>query len=79
VRQIIRCASPRYLTEDVPCGLVPISELGRAAGVPTPTIDGLIAVVSAMIGRDLRAEGRTLARLGLADKNAAQIRATVLG
>ena len=32
----------RFLDEDVPYGLVPLSELGRFAGVPTPTIDHLI-------------------------------------
>jgi hypothetical protein len=38
-------------------------------------IDGLIAVTSAMLGRDLRKEGRTLERLGLAGKAVAEIRA----
>lgn len=32
----------RYLTEDVPFLLVPVSMLGRIAGVPTPVIDSII-------------------------------------
>ena len=55
----------RYVTEDVPYALVLASSLGAATGVPTPVVDGLVAVSSAMLGRDFRAEGRTLASLGL--------------
>jgi opine dehydrogenase len=31
----------QYVIEDVPCGLVAMSSLGRAAGVATPVVDGL--------------------------------------
>lgn len=55
----------RYVTEDVPYALVLASSLGVATGVATPVIDGLVALSSAMLGRDFRAEGRTLATLGL--------------
>ena len=41
------------------------SSLGEAAGVPTPVMDGLVADASAMLGEDARAEGPTLATLGL--------------
>lgn len=56
----------RYLHEDVGWGLVPWSEMGRAYGVPTPTMDALIVLGGALNGRDYRAEGLTLERLGLA-------------
>lgn len=56
----------RYLTEDVPYGMVFTSELARQVGVPTPAIDGVIAVASAMLGVDFRAQGKRLpAQLGL--------------
>ena len=68
-----RSLEHNYIAEDVPCGLVAMSELGRAAGVPTPVIDGLISTSSALAGRDFRAEGRTLERLGLAGMSVPQI------
>jgi opine dehydrogenase len=55
----------RYITEDVPYGLVLLSALGDAAGVPTPTCDHLIQVVNSLLGRDFYAEGLTLEKLGL--------------
>jgi opine dehydrogenase len=55
----------RYLHEDIPTGLVPISELGKAAGVPTPLIDLAIHLGDEILGTDYRQTGRTLARLGL--------------
>ena len=64
----------KYVIEDVPCRLVAISELGRAASVGTPVIDGLITQTSTMLRRDFRSEGRNLARLGLAGKRVGEIR-----
>jgi opine dehydrogenase len=63
----------KYVVEDVPCGLVAMSSLGRTAGVATPVIDGCIALTSAMLRRDFRAEGRNLEHLGLAGKSVADI------
>jgi opine dehydrogenase len=64
----------KYVAEDVPTGLLPMSALGAAAGVATPVIGGLIHVACTMVGRDFAVEARTLDRLGLSDKSAAQIR-----
>jgi opine dehydrogenase len=63
----------KYITEDVPVGLVPMQALGTAAGVATPAIDALITLVNAMTGHDFAARGRTLERMGLAGMNAAGI------
>ena len=45
----------RFLTEDVPFGLVPVVELGRMKRVPLPLHEAGIRVVSALMGRDLTA------------------------
>lgn len=55
----------RYLTEDLPFGLVPVAELGDRAGVDTPLIDALIALGSVVCGHDFRRTGRTLRSLGV--------------
>ncbi len=56
----------RFFHEDVPYGLVLLTELGRAAGVPTPTAAHIVHLAGIATGRDYRAEGLTLDRLGLA-------------
>jgi len=55
----------RYLTEDLPYGLVPISELGAQLGLETPVMNCIITLASAALGRDLRQEGRSLRQVGL--------------
>jgi opine dehydrogenase len=55
----------RYVTEDVPYGLVPLAELGRLARVPTPVAQALTVVASTALARDFVREGRTLERMGL--------------
>jgi len=67
----------KYITEDVPVGLMPMRALGTAAGVPTPTIDALITLVRAMTGKDFVAEARTLERMGLGGLGAAEIQRVV--
>jgi opine dehydrogenase len=64
----------KFITEDVPTGLIPMSALGAAAGVGTPAIDALIEIVRSMTGKDFAVEGRTLERLGLNGMDAPQIR-----
>ena len=64
----------KYIAEDVPVGLVPMSALGRAAGTPTPAIDAVVLLAQTLAGIDFAAEARTLDRMGLAGMDAAQIR-----
>lgn len=55
----------RYITEDVPQGLVMLESLGKALDVKTPIATALIEIASASLGRDFRVEGRTPERLGM--------------
>ncbi len=57
--------SNRYILEDVPMSLVPISSFGKYFGIPTPTIDSIIHLASIMMGEDYFARGRTVESLGL--------------
>ena len=54
----------RYISEDVPQGLVMLEALGKTLNVATPICTALIEIASAALGRDLRAEGRTPEKLG---------------
>lgn len=47
----------RYLTEDIPFGLVPISELGKILGVATPYTDSIISTASLLMNSDYRQVG----------------------
>ena len=54
----------RYITEDVPQGLVLLESLGKALHIATPVASALIEIASAALGRPLREHGRTLDALG---------------
>ncbi len=54
----------RYITEDVPQGLVLLESLGKALKINTPVATALIELASAALMRDLRCGGRTLEALG---------------
>lgn len=54
----------RYITEDVPEGLVLLESLGQILEVETPTCTGLINISNAALKRDFRQEGRSIERLG---------------
>ena len=72
-----RSPQDRYLTEDIPFGLVPWESVSRELGLPAPITGLLIEVANALYGRDLRADGRTALSLGLTGLSAGQIRARV--
>src|SRR5437764_10876850 len=52
----------KFITEDVPTGLIPLSEIGAAAGVKTPAIDALVEMVRNMTGKDFVEIGRASCR-----------------
>jgi opine dehydrogenase len=55
----------RFLSEDIPFGLVPMACLGQALGIATPIMDGLIDLASLVNGTDYWKTGRTLNRMGI--------------
>lgn len=63
----------RYLLEDVPYGLVPLSELAALARVTVPITDAMITLASLATETDLRASGLSLSALGLSGASIAQI------
>jgi opine dehydrogenase len=52
----------RLVTEDVPCGLVPLEQLGLLAGIPTPDMTVLISLLCSLEGQDFRAHPAARAR-----------------
>ena len=63
----------RYVTEDVPVGLVCWSQLGRQLGVPTPLMEATINIAGAIAGKDYFTSGRTLERCGIKGMNADEL------
>ena len=55
----------RYITEDVPIGLVCWSQLGRQLGVSVKLMESTIHIASAIAGKDYFSLGRTLQRCGI--------------
>ncbi|MEO8144215.1 MAG: NAD/NADP octopine/nopaline dehydrogenase family protein [Betaproteobacteria bacterium] len=53
----------RYITEDVPYGLVFNARMGRMAGAATPITDGCVALASAAYGRDFSGENALVGAL----------------
>lgn len=55
----------RYITEDVPEGLVLMESLGKVLNIKTPVCTSLIELSSCALGKDFRSVGRTIDRIGL--------------
>lgn len=68
-----RTLAHRYLFEDVPTSLVPMADLGRHFGVPTPVMSALVTLASALHSTDYWSIGRTMERLGLKGWTVSQI------
>lgn len=67
----------RYMHEDICSGLLPISQLGRLAGVPTPSIDPWYAG-RGHDGPGLPPGGRDLEKMRLSGMTVEQVRRFVL-
>ncbi len=57
--------SYRYLTEDIPFGIVPMAYLGEMLGIPTPTINALIDLASTINETNYQQTGWTLEKMGI--------------
>jgi len=63
----------RYIWEDVPMSLVPMSSIGGMLGIPTPTIDLIVSLAETMNDTNYRAGGRTVETLGIKGMSVEQI------
>jgi opine dehydrogenase len=73
-RERIVLTQHRYMLEDVEYGLAFLVSVCEWAGVACPVARGLLALGSAVLGRDLRAGGRTLESLGLGSLSREEMR-----
>lgn len=63
----------RYLTEDIPFGLVPWAMLGSLLEVPMPLINGFIDMINVVHERDWRKEGLNADEMGIEGLNREQL------
>lgn len=59
----------RYLSEDVPFGLVFLRELGGIAQVPVPVMDALIAMSDLIFGKDFAADNDMIQKLEMSSES----------
>ncbi|MCL7454924.1 MAG: NAD/NADP octopine/nopaline dehydrogenase family protein [Anaerolineae bacterium] len=71
-------ADTRYITEDIPIGMVFWASLGELLGVPTPTARALIHISSVIHDTDYWQGGRTVEKLGLAGMTAPALKQYLL-
>jgi len=50
----------RYLTEDIPTGLVPLSSIGRYISISTPNINSVIVIANTLLNMNFYKIGRTI-------------------
>jgi len=71
-------ANTRYISEDIPIGMVLWASLGDLLGIPTPTARSLIHVSSVIHDTDYWQGGRTVEKLGLAGMTAEELKRYLL-
>jgi len=67
----------RYLTEDVPFGLVPLEDVGKLVGVEMPICSSLITLSNSLLEKDFRSGGQTLTSIGLGDLSVPELKKLV--
>ncbi len=77
-REKLDLSAHRYFSEDVVYGLAFLVSVAEWADVPCPVARGLLAVASAIAGRDLREGPRTLESLDLAGQSRDAVRKLLL-
>jgi len=50
----------RYLTEDIPTGLVPLSSIGKYISISTPNINSVIVLANTLLNKNFYKSGRTI-------------------
>lgn len=69
----------RYITEDVPYGLVFNARMARLAGVATPITDACIALAGGAYGRDFNQANDLIDAIAPETRGAAELRAVLAG
>jgi opine dehydrogenase len=67
-------AKTRYISEDIPIGMVLWASLGDMLDIPTPTARALIHISSVIHDVDYWQGGRTVEKLGLAGMTADELK-----
>lgn len=63
----------RQLTEDIPTGVLPIMELGKAAGVDVTLHASMVSTIEALLNMDFHTHGRSFKNLGFERKSKEEI------
>ena len=63
----------RYISEDCPCGLVPVYSFGKLLDVPCPVIESIITISGIYNDLNYFKTGVTTEKLGLSGMNKEQI------
>lgn len=63
----------RFINEDIPTGVLPMIEIAKKLGVPTPLFCSILEIYESMTGIDFSQKGRSLKNLGLEEMSLNQI------
>ncbi len=69
----------RFISEDIPTGLVPLCELGKCVEADTHIMDNIISLANLVMEKDFRKIGRNIKTLGLEDLTIEEIKEVFQG